>query len=225
MDAQRLAKDKIAYQVLAAITIVLFLPALVLGWSGKVVHITDGDTIVVLRDHEEVDVRLYGIDCPEKGQPFGTKAKRFTSKMAGNKRVEVDVMDIDRYGRSVALVYIEGDGECLNEELIKAGYAWVYEKYCNIKDCEAWQKLETVARVTDKGLWSRETPILPWDWRHGERNAGGCSTSSYSSDSEDKDCSDFDTQSEAQRFFEAHQPGDPHRLDGDGDGVACEGLR
>ena len=60
----------------------------------------------------------------------------------------------------------------------------------------------------------------PWDWRRGER--GGSGSSGKSSSVEDKDCSDFDTQAEAQRFFEAHQPGDPHNLDGNGDGEACE---
>ncbi len=124
-------------------------------------------------------------------------------------------MDVDRYGRTVALVYIDSDGECLNEELVRAVYAWVYDRYCKTRDCEHWQKLETVARVSDKGLWSQPNPIPSWGWRHGKRSH---------SKVKDKDCSDFDTQEEAQRFFEAHQPGDPHRLDGDEDGVACESL-
>lgn len=141
-------------KVLAIFCLFLFFPVLAFSWQGKVVHITDGDTIVVLRDKTEVKIRLYGIDTPEKRQPFGTKAKRFTAKMAGTKRVEVEGMDVDRYGRTVALVYIEGDGECLNEELVRAGYAWVYERYCKIRDCEHWQKLETVARVSDGTLVS-----------------------------------------------------------------------
>jgi hypothetical protein len=64
-------------------------------------------------------------------------------------------------------------------------------------------------------LWAGDNPVPPWDWRHGEQG---------SSSIEDKDCSDFDTQAEAQRFFEKHQPGDPHNLDGNGDGEACESL-
>ena len=148
------------------VNLFLVIPGTVFAWSGKVVNVEDGDSIVVLRHHKEIEVRLYGIDVPEYDQPFGTKASRFTSKLADNKIVEVEVMDMDQYGRTVGLVYIEGDGECLNEELVKAGYAWVYERYCDIKDCEAWQKLETVARVSEKGLWSRKKPIPPWDWRH-----------------------------------------------------------
>ena len=132
--------------------------------------------------------------------------------------VEVDVLDTDRYGREVALVYIEGDGECLNEELVRAGYAWVYERYCHIQDCDHWQTLERRARRTDRGLWVQDDPIPPWEWRRGNRGSGASTSDG------DKDCSDFKTQAEAQRFFEAHGLGDPHKLDGDGDGVACEGL-
>lgn len=194
--------------------LLLLIPACALAWQGKVVHIKDGDTIVVLRDKNEVDIRLYGIDTPEKGQPYGSRAKRFVAHMAGKERVEVDVRDTDRYGRKVALVYVEGDGKSLNEELVRAGYAWVYKRYCKIQDCDHWRKLERQAREANKGLWSDPDPVPPWDWRHG-----------VGKDSkQDKNCSDFDTQAEAQSFYEKHQPGDPHRLDGDGDGVACEGL-
>lgn len=52
-------------------------------------------------------------------------------------------------------------------------------------------------------------------WERRQRSASG---------GQDRDCSDFDTQAEAQRFHEDHQPGDPHRLDGNGDGVVCESL-
>ena len=134
--------------------------------------------------------------------------------------MEIDQKDRDQYGRVVGLIYIEGDGECLNEELVRAGHAWVYQRYCSIHVCDHWQKLERRARQADKGLWSQSDPVPPWDWRHGDRGGSGGQSSSV----EDKDCSDFDTQAEAQRFFEKHQPGDPHNLDGNGDGEACEGL-
>jgi len=55
-----------------------------------VVGVSDGDTIKVMRAHEQVKVRLYGIDCPEKGQPFSSKAKQFTSEMAFGKIVEIE---------------------------------------------------------------------------------------------------------------------------------------
>jgi micrococcal nuclease len=69
-------------------------------WSGKVVGVTDGDTITVLHDRQPEKIRLWGVDCPEKGQDFGTKAKQATSIMVFAKVVEVEPMTIDRYGRT-----------------------------------------------------------------------------------------------------------------------------
>ena len=82
------------------------LPCLSWAWSGKVVGVADGDTITVLRDKEQVRIRFYGIDCPEGGQAFGKKAKQFTSDMVFGKEVEVEPVDMDRYGRTVGLVTV-----------------------------------------------------------------------------------------------------------------------
>jgi endonuclease YncB( thermonuclease family) len=79
-----------------------------------------------LHNNRGEKVRLYGIDTPEKRQDFGNKAKQFTSDMVFGKYVEVEPVTKDRYGRTVGLVYI--NGQCLNEELIRAGFAWVYIK-------------------------------------------------------------------------------------------------
>ena len=81
--------------------LLIILPSLSWAWSGKVIGIADGDTITVLRDKEQVRIRLYGIDCPEGGQAFGTKAKQFTSGMVFGEVVEVEPVDTDRYGRRV----------------------------------------------------------------------------------------------------------------------------
>jgi hypothetical protein len=103
------------------------------------------------------------------------------------------------------------------------GYAWVYDRYCHKRICGKWRRLERQAKQAGAGLWESSNPIPPWDWRHGGgKKRGGRSASSTKI--ADKDCSDFSTQAEAQRFFDSQGPGDPHRLDGDGDGVACEGL-
>lgn len=199
----------------------LLFPAIIQAWPGKVVHIADGDTVTVLRDDEKVKVRLYGVDCPEKRQAFGIKAKRFISDLAGMEGVEVVPITVDRYGRIIAHVYIEGDGENLAEELVRNGYAWVYRKYCDRKICGFWRKLETKARADEKGLWGDSDPIPPWQWRHGAQSK---TRKGFTEKIGDRDCSDFSTQVQAQRFFEAHGPGDPHQLDGDGDGIVCEGL-
>ena len=73
---------------------------------------------------------MYGIDTPERGQAFGTKAKKFTSDMVFGKVVEIEPVDIDRYGRTVALVAVFK--RLVNEELVNAGFAWVYTRYCTL---------------------------------------------------------------------------------------------
>jgi endonuclease YncB( thermonuclease family) len=135
-------------------------------WSGMVVGVSDGDTITVLHDGKGVKIRLYGIDTPEKRQAFGKKAKQFTSGMVHGKTVEVEIKDTDRYGRSVALIYV--DDQSLNEALVKNGLAWVYRKYCKEAFCEDWLNLEIVARYGKIGLWSEPNPIPPWEFRHGK---------------------------------------------------------
>ena len=144
---------------------VLILPSLSLAWQGKVVGISDGDTITVLHNNRGEKVRLYGIDTPEKRQDFGNKAKQFTSNMVFGKYVEVESVTKDRYGRTVGLVYI--NGQCLNEELVRAGFAWVYIKYCKKAICADWSRIEAAAKVNKTGLWSHN-PIPPWEFRHGK---------------------------------------------------------
>ena len=89
-------------------------------FTGRVVGVTDGDTIKVLHNGKAEKIRLHGIDCPEKGQPFGSKAKQFTSELVFGKTVTVHVTDMDRYGRTVADVVLP-DGRVLNRELVAAG--------------------------------------------------------------------------------------------------------
>lgn len=133
---------------------------------GQVISIADGDTITVLENNKQHKIRLYGIDTPEKKQDFGQKAKQFTSDRVFKKHVQVAVYDTDRYGRIVGVVYV--GGECLNEELIKNGFAWVYKRYCNENFCSQWQQLEQEAREKKLGLWIYDNPIPPWDFRRGE---------------------------------------------------------
>ncbi len=89
-------------------------------FTGKVVGVSDGDTIKVMRQGRAVKVRLHGIDCPEKKQPFGMRAKRYTSDMAFGKEVTVQMKTTDRYGRIVGEVILP-DGNSLNKELVYVG--------------------------------------------------------------------------------------------------------
>jgi len=133
--------------------------------SARVVAITDGDTIKVLRDGKQETIRLHGVDCPEGGQPFGTRAKQFTSSLAFGKRVKVIVRDRDRYGRTVAEVVLP-NGRSLNRELVRSGLAWHFKRY---SDDPVLAQLETQARAARLGLWADQDPIPPWDWRHNGR--------------------------------------------------------
>jgi len=91
-------------------------PTISIAWSGKCVAVTDGDTIKVMHDGKAEKIRLYGIDCPKKKQPFGKKAKLFASYLVFSEIVEVKALDTDRYGRTIAWVYVYD--KCLNEELL-----------------------------------------------------------------------------------------------------------
>jgi endonuclease YncB( thermonuclease family) len=91
--------------------------------TGLVVSILDGDTITVLKDGNEEVIRLNGIDCPEKNQVYGSKAKQFTSKKALNTVVTVEAKEVGRDGRIIADVIL-ADGTNLNRELVKEGLAW-----------------------------------------------------------------------------------------------------
>jgi micrococcal nuclease len=124
------------------------------------VSIEDGDSFGVLRNGREIRIRLLGVDCPEGGQDFGQRAKAFTSDLIFNRIVELDVRDIDQYGRLVALVTIEGQD--LGLALVKAGLGWHYTQYS--KD-PALATAERDARVEKRGLWAQPNPVAPWTYR------------------------------------------------------------
>jgi micrococcal nuclease len=137
--------------------------------SGKVVGVSDGDTITVLENRTQNRIRLYGIDAPEDGQDFGNRAKKFVSDLVFGKQVRVVKMDIDRYDRVVGMVYV-GDVN-VNEALVKNGLAWVYQRYCKISICSSWLALEAQARAAKTGLWSHPNPVAPWEYRRNQRTS------------------------------------------------------
>ncbi len=131
-------------------------------FTGKVVGVSDGDTIAVLIDWTPVKIRLAGIDCPETGQDFGSRAKAATSELAFGKMVTVHQRGHDRYGRIVADVILP-DGRNLNHELVRGGLSWWYRKYA--QHDPILPKLEGEAQAAKVGLWSQANPVPPWDWR------------------------------------------------------------
>lgn len=135
--------------------------------SGLVVRVIDGDTLVVLCEAKRQEkVRLAEIDCPEKKQAFGQKAKAFTADLVAGNMVSVEIKTIDRYGRIVGEVFLTSSGASLNRELVANGYAWWYRRYS--KDSSLGQ-IESTARRARLGLWHDNNPTPPWEWRRLNR--------------------------------------------------------
>ena len=123
----------------------------------KIVDVFDGDTLIVSYQGRAEIIRLYGVDSPEKEQSFGLEARSFTSDMVSGKVVKVISIEKSRY----EMVKVYYDNKCLNEELLKAGFAW-YNIHGTI-DAE-WVQMEQQARYDRKGLWSEENPVPPWQY-------------------------------------------------------------
>ncbi len=135
-------------------------------WPGTVTRVIDGDSFEVERGRETIMVRLIGVDCPEKDQPFADEARAFTSELLLGQKVFVQAVDIDRYDRTVADVYTS-DGTHLNATLVENGLAWWYKRYA--PDATTLRDLETSARDAKRGLWSRIDPTPPWEYREQNR--------------------------------------------------------
>jgi endonuclease YncB( thermonuclease family) len=133
------------------------------GFLAQVIRVTDGDTLVVrTEDAEDIKIRLYGIDAPERDQEGGGAATEILRALQG-KKIIIREMDTDRYSRTVAL--IEYKGLCINLELVKQGQAWYYAQYCKEQPiCGEIKAAETEASAAGRGLWGGK-PVAPWEWR------------------------------------------------------------
>ena len=144
---------------------------IILGWSapaaardGVVTRVLDGDSFRVRVGRTTETIRLYGIDCPEYRQSGWQQAKKRTNALVRGHRVGIQPMDVDRYGRTVALVSV--DGHLLNAELVRTGWAWVYHRYCHAQPlCRQMETLEREARHNRRGIWQEQHPIPPWVWK------------------------------------------------------------
>lgn len=139
-------------------------PKVVSTLTGKVIGVTDGDTVKVLVNRQTVKVRLEAIDAPESSQSFGTKSRQALSKMVFRKTVTVKKTGEDRYGRTLGIVMV-GDVDA-NAKMIEDGWAWHYKKY---NDEERLAKLELSARKARHGLWADSKPLPPWEYRARKR--------------------------------------------------------
>lgn len=138
-------------------------------FSAQVTTVEDGDTFeVVMDDKKKIVIRLFGVDCPEDGQAFSSKAKLFVEAQCSNKKLKIVKNTTDPRGRLVADVFLP-DGRSLAKELLKAGYAWHYKQYSDDKELDA---LEQEARKQKKGLWNEENPVSPWEYRQSKQKQG-----------------------------------------------------
>ena len=149
----------------------LFIPLCLYAWEGKVVSVTDGDTIVVLdTGNAQHKIRLTGIDAPERGQALGTKSKEYLSDSVAGKFVVMEYDKRDRYKRILGKVLLSDQD--MNLEQVKAGFAWHYKKYQNEQspsDRELYSQAEIEAREAKRGLWYDPEPVAPWEYRQIKR--------------------------------------------------------
>jgi endonuclease YncB( thermonuclease family) len=133
---------------------------------GKVIHIADGDTLTVLDgDKVQHKIRLHGIDAPEKGQAFGTKAKEALAERVHEKTVRVVWKEKDRYGRIVDDLYL--GSRHVNTEMVRDGFAWWYRRYA--PKSKELERAEEEAREEPRGLWHDKQPEPPWEYRKRDR--------------------------------------------------------
>ncbi|MFZ3579580.1 thermonuclease family protein [Virgibacillus sp. DJP39] len=211
--------------------------------NATVTRVIDGDTIEISMNGKNEDVRLLLIDTPETVhpskpvEPFGKAASQFVKdKLTGEKvRVKVGKEERDKYGRLLAYVFI--NGETIQEKLLRQGLARTAYLYNDLTMLDEFHTVQSKAKNNDQGVWS-----IP-GYAHVDHNHGfhyqdepsseptedkNRETSGllYDPSGPDRDCGDFDTHQQAQDFYEAAggPQKDPHRLDGDGEGVACDSL-
>jgi micrococcal nuclease len=142
-------------------------PATAADFKAEVIRVLDGDTIEVLHEKKPERVRLYGIDCPEKGQAFGQKAKQATSSLLFSKEVRIESHGRDKHRRMLGTVF---DGDLnVNQVLVKEGWCWWFRKF--VPKDQTLKQFEQEAKDAKKGLWADPNPVPPWLYRRLESGA------------------------------------------------------
>ncbi|MRR55463.1 MAG: nuclease [Deltaproteobacteria bacterium] len=144
--------------------------------EGAVLRVSDEDTINIDSGGTKVKIRFYGIDTPETekinrrtgqvskpGQPYGDEACHALESKIANQRVRVEVMDRDRYGRLVSVVWL--DNRNINKEMVADGWAWAYRQYLDRPHASEYIDAEERARARRLGLWRQSNPQPPWEFR------------------------------------------------------------
>src|SRR5699024_2560958 len=126
-----------------------------------VAYVIDGDTYVM---DDRTKIRIKNIDAPEMDQPYGKEAKAFAIKKLLNKKVVLIDTELDRYGRTLAKVEVNGDD--FATLLVLKGWAWNYNYFSN---SAVLKEAEVLAKKTKTGLWKAQNPIPPWAWRRKKK--------------------------------------------------------
>jgi endonuclease YncB( thermonuclease family) len=155
--------------------LLLLLSQLALAYQlvGKVVGVTDGDTLTVSdNSNSQHVIRLAGIDAPEHGQAFGAASEKHLADLVLDKNVNLDCTNEQSYGRLVCKVLLHS-GEDVDLDQVKAGMAWHYKQYAysqTLEDRQTYALAEDAAREAHLGLWSDAHPVQPQDFRHGSQS-------------------------------------------------------
>jgi endonuclease YncB( thermonuclease family) len=220
------------HRYLTLIFVILVTPPAGADIIGKVVAVTDGDTIKVLDDNKvQHKIRLTGIDAPEKAQPFGNASRKHLATMVAGKEVRVETTKNDRYGRVLGKVWVQprdcpSCGKTLNANhaQILSGMAWWYQDYAKDQSAEDQGRYESAvveARKRKLGLWSEPNPIPPWAWRRGQRDSSKSEAVADTQCGSKRYCREMVSCEEAK--FYLNQCG-RSSLDGNQDGVPCNSL-
>ena len=193
--------------------------------DALVVGISDGDTVTLLvqddRRQFQTRFRLTEIDTPERGQPWGTRARQALAGKVFRQQVRIVSEGVDRYDRMLGKIYLEGRD--INREMVREGHAWAYRQYLSDKSL---LDDERRAREAGAGLWSmpEAQQVPPWEWRRSGRRTSAAAVASRSGSASftcgrKTYCREMASCAEA-RFY-LRRCG-LSRIDGDGDGVPCE---
>lgn len=140
------------------VSFAILLPLYLFALSGKVISTHDGDTITILQDKQQIKVRLFGIDAPEKKQDYGQKSRQFLASLIAGQVVEVEPKGKDRYKRTLGIIHYKGQD--INAQMVANGYAWAYRKFS-----KKYTAQESKAKSQKLGLWQSNDPTPPWEWR------------------------------------------------------------
>ena len=153
-------------------------PTILKGYQA--VKVSDGDTMNVQKVEngkfvgEVIKIRMFGIDAPEKTQDYGIESKQALEKLVNGKTLEIEEKNRDRYGRTVAVVYVNGKN--VNEEMVKNGNAWWYQEY-DKKDTKM-QAYQENAKKNKLGLFGKRGYVEPWNYRKEKKAAATSKTKS-----------------------------------------------